>query len=288
MLSAAVWLSRALGWTYFLVWSVSFYPQAILNWRRKSVQGVSIDFLTLNPFGFACYSVYTIVLASNAQVRAEYAARHHGHAPQVQANDIAFAVHALLNSTFQLGQAFVYKRDPGQRPSTFTISFLSLSSLAILLGTGAAPNSDKFQWLDLLYLISYIKIAISLIKLLPQAVLNYRRKSTIGWSIENIILDITGGLLSLFQLLLDASIDNDWRAVYGNPGKLGLSLLSISFEFVFVFQHFVWYRDSTLSLWDSVKGRRGQQHGSGGEDERRPNASASVDERSRLLEDQDV
>ncbi|KAK4054411.1 hypothetical protein OIV83_000905 [Microbotryomycetes sp. JL201] len=281
MTSAAVWLSQALGWSYFLVWSISFYPQAILNWRRKSVQGVSIDFLTLNPFGFACYSVYTIVLASDAQVRKEYAARHHGHLPQVKANDIAFAVHALLSSTFQLGQAIFYKRDQKQRPSVSTIVFLSLSSVAILIGVVAAPNSNKVEWLDLLYLISYIKIVISLIKLLPQAMLNYRRKSTVGWSIENIILDITGGVLSLLQLVLDAAVDNDWRAVYGNPGKLGLSLLAISFDLVFVFQHFVWYRDSTLTLLDLVKGRHEEPPDDGSEARTH---DQTVDENSRLLD----
>lgn len=35
----------------------SFYPQALLNYRRKSVSGLSLDFLVLNPLGFACYSV---------------------------------------------------------------------------------------------------------------------------------------------------------------------------------------------------------------------------------------
>lgn len=32
-------LSDALGWSYFVLWSVSFYPQAILNYKRKSVEG---------------------------------------------------------------------------------------------------------------------------------------------------------------------------------------------------------------------------------------------------------
>ncbi|KAK4056745.1 mannose-1-phosphate guanyltransferase [Microbotryomycetes sp. JL221] len=291
-MSGPVWLSQALGWTYFFVWTISFYPQAILNWRRKSVQGLSIDFLTLNPFGFACYSVYTIVLASSPVVRQEYASRHHGHAPQVQPNDIAFAVHALLNSLFQLGQAAVYKRDRGQKPHAYTISFLSLASFAILVGIVAAPNSNKIEWLDLLYLISYIKITISLIKLLPQALLNYQRKSTIGWSIENILLDMTGGLLSLLQLFLDAWIDHQnnpdsagetWlKTVFGNPGKLGLSVLAIFFDLVFVMQHFVWYRDSTLTLQDVLS--KSNDTTRDGNDRVAVGTSPSDDERRPLLD----
>lgn len=34
----------------------------------------------------------------------------------------------------------------------------------------------------------------------PQARMNYVRKSTVGWSIGNILLDFTGGILSLFVL----------------------------------------------------------------------------------------
>lgn len=32
-------LSWVIGWAYFLSWSLSFYPQAILNYRRKRVDG---------------------------------------------------------------------------------------------------------------------------------------------------------------------------------------------------------------------------------------------------------
>jgi uncharacterized protein with PQ loop repeat len=50
-------ISHFAGWAYFMAWSASFYPQAILNYQRKSVQGLSMDFIFLNVFGFLCYSV---------------------------------------------------------------------------------------------------------------------------------------------------------------------------------------------------------------------------------------
>lgn len=34
--------------------------------------------------------------------------------------------------------------------------------------------------------------------------MNYKRKSTIGWSIGNIFLDFTGGLLSIVQMIINA------------------------------------------------------------------------------------
>lgn len=49
----------------------------------------------------------------------------------------------------------------------------------------------------------YSKAGITFVKYLPQVYLNYKRKSTVGWSIANIFLDFTGGSLSLLQQLID-------------------------------------------------------------------------------------
>lgn len=51
-------------------------------------------------------------------------------------------------------------------------------------------------------LMGYFKLSISFLKYLPQLYWNYQRKSTKGWSIANIILDLTGGLLSFGQMAL--------------------------------------------------------------------------------------
>lgn len=56
---------------------------------------------------------------------------------------------------------------------------------------------ERVAWLSLVTYLSTIKLYISAAKMVPQAWLNYSRQSTVGWSIENILLDATGGLLSL-------------------------------------------------------------------------------------------
>lgn len=50
--------------------------------------------------------------------------------------------------------------------------------------------------------MGYFKLLISFLKYLPQFYWNYKRKSTKGWSIMNIMLDFTGGLFSFLQLAL--------------------------------------------------------------------------------------
>ena len=62
--------------------------------------------------------------------------------------------------------------------------------------------ASVINWLKFLYLCSYVKLFITFIKYFPQALMNYRRKSTLGWSIGNILLDFTGGSLSLLQTFL--------------------------------------------------------------------------------------
>lgn len=34
--------------------------------------------------------------------------------------------------------------------------------------------------------------------------MNYKRQSTVGWSIGNIFLDFTGGMLSMMQMIINA------------------------------------------------------------------------------------
>lgn len=70
-----------------------------------------------------------------------------------------------------------------------------------------------------------------------QVLLNYKRKSTSGWQIWNIILDFTGGALSILQLIGDSiaqaraeGLGNVWTGIVGNPAKLGLGLVSIFFD----------------------------------------------------------
>jgi hypothetical protein len=52
--------------------------------------------------------------------------------------------------------------------------------------------------------LGIFKTGISLCKYVPQVYMNYRRRSTLGWSIESVLLDFTGGLFSLFQIIADS------------------------------------------------------------------------------------
>ena len=92
----------------------------------------------------------------------------------------------------------------------------------------------------------YCKAAITFVKYSPQVYLNYKNKSTSGWSIGNVMLDFSGGMFSLLQLVIEA-IGND-RPIIGdgafNVIKFVLSILSIGYNIIFMIQHYVIYPPS--------------------------------------------
>lgn len=61
----------------------------------------------------------------------------------------------------------------------------------------------NLSW-DTFLVMGYAKAAISFVKYCPQVYLNYKRKSTVGWSLANVILDFTGGSLSMLQIFINA------------------------------------------------------------------------------------
>lgn len=76
---------------------------------------------------------------------------------------------------------------------------------------------------------------ISFVKYSPAVYWNWKRKSTKGWSIFNIILDLVGGGFSLASG--SVSLQNGL-----NVTKLFLAILTVVYDLIFVVQHYVLYR----------------------------------------------
>lgn len=64
-------LSEVVGWIYFVAWSVSFYPQIYINFKRKSVVGLNFDFLALNIVGFFMYFLFNAGLFWNKYIQVD-------------------------------------------------------------------------------------------------------------------------------------------------------------------------------------------------------------------------
>ncbi|XP_067165941.1 cystinosin isoform X4 [Apteryx mantelli] len=174
---------EVVGWIYFLAWSISFYPQLFENWRRKSVVGLSFDFIALNLTGFIAYSVFNIGLFWIPLIKEEFLLSYPNGVNPVAINDVFFSLHAVALTLLIIIQCSMY-----------------------------------------------------------EAYMNFRRKSTEGWSIGNVLLDFTGGSFSLLQMFLQSYNNDQWKLIFGDPTKFGLGVFSIIFDVVFMIQHYCLYR----------------------------------------------
>ncbi|KAJ8912916.1 hypothetical protein NQ315_017246 [Exocentrus adspersus] len=238
--------SLVIGWLYFVAWSISFYPQIYINWKRKSVVGLNFDFLVLNIIGFTLYGIFNLGLYFIPEIEKEYFNRYPRGLNPVQVNDIVFALHAAAATIFTITQCFIYERQE-QRVSITARVIIGLFGAFLFISIILAAAS-VIHWLDFLYFCSYVKLTITLIKYIPQAYMNYKRKSTVGWSIGNIFLDFTGGLLSMLQMIINAWNYSDWVSIFGDPTKFGLGLFSVAFDIFFIVQHYILYKHSNYEI----------------------------------------
>ena len=197
----------------------------------------------MNPFGFYFYTLYTLQGVIDNKI---------GNTGVIDPNDIFFACHAFLLSSVQLTQVFIYETGKQQKGSVnwYVVGFLVIQFIIIFSVFGievSDVNKIDQNWATI-RMAGYCKAAITFVKYLPQVYLNWKRQSTVGWSLENVLLDFTGGLFSFIQIIVDAKKRE--KPVFGDGSDTGfnivkfiLSVMSIIFDLIFMFQHYVLYRD---------------------------------------------
>lgn len=240
-------LSAALGWSYFLAWSVSFWPQIMDNHRTRDVSGLSPDYLLFSLLGYICYGAYTGALYFSDDVRVSYATLHGGAMPDVSPADFAFAAHAIVATLIVSGQYLLMKQpgDKGLSPLAKGIGAVVVAACAgsALQISATCEAASCASWLPMLVLLGGIKVVMTLVKYTPQVLHNHRRRSTEGWNLTNVLLDLSGGMLSFSQVALDAAARHDLSVITGNPAKLWIAALSIGYDVIFVLQHYVLYKE---------------------------------------------
>ncbi|XP_058751323.1 cystinosin homolog [Vicia villosa] len=228
-----------LGWSAFVCWSVSFYPQIYLNYKRKSVVGLNIDYALLNTVKQIYYLIYNASLYFSPTVQKQYGNKYgHKQMNPVALNDVAFSVHAVLLTVFTLYQIGIYDRG-NQKLSKTTAGLTTLVILASLVCVFIAMPSRGWLWL--ISIFNVVQVALTIIKYIPQAVFNFMRKSTEGWSIGLVLLDFFGGVANFLQMIMQSIDQGSSKNIYGNIGKLLVAVVSIIFDIIFICQHYCLY-----------------------------------------------
>lgn len=153
------------------------------------MEGFSLEFAVFNPLAFFFYAIYNIAGFIDYDIGAG----------QVDPNDLVFAIHAFLLSSIQLMQTFIYYRGKDKdKFAKWGIALMTVLCITVVVMSIVSISGVKLPIAaGPIRFFGYGKAVITFVKYLPQVYLNWSRKSTVGWSIENVILDFTGGSFSL-------------------------------------------------------------------------------------------
>jgi cystinosin len=145
----------------FLCWSISFYPQPLLNWRRRSTHGLAIEYPLMNLLGFTSYTISTGAFFFSPLIKSQYAYRH-PDSPEttVRFNDFAFAAHALVLCVITYSQflpkLWGFDESARQRPNRVVLGVFWGSILGVLVlillvrirGDDGGMDPSGWAWID--------------------------------------------------------------------------------------------------------------------------------------------
>ncbi|XP_072019472.1 cystinosin-like isoform X2 [Amphiura filiformis] len=196
-------LTGVFRWFYEFCFVIHLLPQFYLNYQRKSVVGLSFDYLLLSLITFFTFATFNIGSYASTDVRK--GDQHVSIIAKVLLVIIKFAI------------------------ALFFIIMLASQFKAI-------------SFVTFIDIMGYLKLLLSFSKYIPQVHMNYERKSTEGWSIAVVILDLLCGALTVSGMFIVAFNYGHWISFIHSPTRLGIALFSIIFSTIFIIQHYVIYR----------------------------------------------
>ena len=119
--------------------------------------------------------------------------------------------HSLALTIIMLIQTKIYKHST--RLARWTKILIS-SILTSLFLSFILYTLEFIKFHQILLFLSFYKILLTSIKYTPQLLLNFKKKSTEGWSIANSLLDLAGGVFSILQSGVDAYLMGDEGLIY--------------------------------------------------------------------------
>ena len=220
--------------------------------------------------------IYNVGLFAIPSIVDEFERRNPLSLSPVEFNDLFFPIHGVALCLVGIFQCCIYevkrilkKRSSflqknfttfmqrGSQNVSWTCRIVILAMMLVIADRIYFAAMATVSWLDFIYFLSSIKLLITLLKYVPQAYWNFKRKSTFGWSIGVSLFDLVGGLFSLVQMVILAwdhskfqkskamwHLDHfflcyldDWASLYGNVAKLSLGLISSKSDVKITFEN---------------------------------------------------
>ncbi|KAJ9458070.1 Cystinosin-like protein [Diplonema papillatum] len=229
-------VSNTVGWICAVFWTGMFISLVIANERVQSTAGVAPDMVLYNAIGLVCWCVYCC-----------YFYIHSEFGVPVFIQDVVYSfasyicVIAFVMQFWRFGYSGI---------STFAKLYcLALVSLIIDSGVSNGFSSQVF-----ISGLAKINLACAVVKYIPQAHWNYVRKSTEGYSIFAVWLDLSGAVLMLLQMFFDGIIRHKWSLMITlNVPKFALCCEVILFNMIYGLQHYVLYSNRPVATPVSQK-----------------------------------
>ncbi|XP_027359198.1 cystinosin homolog isoform X2 [Abrus precatorius] len=215
---------QLLGWLAFLSWATAGYPQIILNFRRKSVVGLSLDYEILNFTKHWSYLIYNASLFFSPVIQKQYF------------------------------EKYGYDQRGNQKFSKYAIAIVAAVWFSAAVCFFIALPSQSWLWL--ISIFNSIQVVMTVIKYFPQAFMNFLRKSTDGFSVGGVLLDFSGGVFNYSQMVVQSIDQGTLVNFYGNTGKVLISLVTIVYDSILMCQHYMLYGDKkghTLKNCEEIK-----------------------------------
>lgn len=237
-------LGQLCGWGYAITWGLAFYPTLLLNYRLKTSDSISTDYMVLNILGYIAYSTSISLQMFNETVRFQYMKHFDGRMPILSKADLFYAYHGLILLLVLLSQIIYGNSMWGFKNERKRFKIHKLSKLVVILFIIFAIynwkfDNEVFAFLNFALNLAYFKIIISLIKYIPQVLHNYERKSMYGISKLQISLDLIGSFFSLSEFLLRNDLPL-FEAIDSNRGKFGITVVTFLFGTIFMIQIYLY------------------------------------------------
>ncbi|KAI0558686.1 Lysosomal cystine transporter [Gracilaria domingensis] len=197
--------------------------------------------MAINIVGFVSYAIYTFASFFDHSVGESYK-RATGYPPQVEVNDVLFALHGAIMCCALVSQLFIYP--PRTPPKRYTTIPAAIAQIAVFVGLLGCVLR-KLDWYSYLRVAGGVKVVSSIVKHFPQVYLNYSRTSTVGWSFSMILCDVVGGVFSMAQQVVRCVMMGNLAPFTSNMAKTALAVESLMFDFYFIAQHLCFYPDHT-------------------------------------------
>eukprot|EP01063_Lacrimia_lanifica_P002656 TRINITY_DN1140_c0_g1_i1.p1 TRINITY_DN1140_c0_g1~~TRINITY_DN1140_c0_g1_i1.p1 ORF type:complete len:1589 (+),score=551.59 TRINITY_DN1140_c0_g1_i1:139-4905(+) len=240
-------ISNAVGWVCTCLWTGSVMVLVHSNYAAKSTAGITADMVLYNVVGLLGWTIFCCYFYVNDDMGVP-----------VFLPDIVYSLSSYACILTLVAQFAIYG---GAGPTMF--AKLYCGACLSYLARSAAENGLAGSYADVVRAMAMVHLACAAVKYGPQAMYNYQRKSTEGYSIVAVWLDFGGAVLLLVQMFFDGVMRHKWSLMITlNVPKFALAIEVIFFNSVYALQHYVLYAAARAAPAAAAgKAKRGKDTG---------------------------